>query len=169
MNYTWSPATGVDVASIVAMAENNFQAEIDTIFNPQPVTYSRNITLAVVNQFYNPLSTLLSVAKDDNSKLLAYTWATSTETSPWSDDKMVVIRMAHVDLQLSPKLRLRLVQDMLKLWETFATYTNVSIICSTTMRKDQSGFLKLHSKNGYDVRGSYAYKKLNTTQATPAN
>lgn len=160
MNYTWSPATGVDVASIVAMAESHFQSEIDEIFDPQPVTYSRNITLAVVNQFYNPLSTLLSVAKDDNNNLLAYTWAVSTETSPWSDDKMVVIRMAHVDLQLSPKLRLRLVQDMLQLWESFATLAQVSIICSTTMRRDQSGFLKLHSKNGYDVRGSYAYKKI---------
>jgi len=160
MNYNWAPATGLDVAIIVAMAESHFQTEIDEIFNPQPVTYSRNITLAVVNQFYNPLSTLLSVAKDDNNNLLAYTWAVSTETSPWSDDKMVVIRMAHVDLQLSPKLRLRLVQDMMQLWESFAILAKVSIICSTTMRRDQSGFLKLHSKNGYDVRGSYAYKKI---------
>lgn len=160
MNYNWVPATGLDVAKIVTMAESHFQTEIDEIFDPQPVTYSRNITLAVVNQFYNPLSTLLSVAKDDNNNLLAYTWAVSTETSPWSDDKMVVIRMAHVDLQLSPKLRLRLVQDMMQLWESFATLAQVSIICSTTMRRDQSGFLKLHSKNGYDVRGSYAYKKI---------
>jgi hypothetical protein len=142
------------------MAESHFQTEIDKIFDPQPVTYSRNITLAVVNQFYNPLSTLLSVAKDDNNNLLAYTWAVSTETSAWSDDKMVVIRMAHVDLQLSTKLRMRLVQDMMRLWESFATLAQVSIICSTTMRRDQSGFLKLHSKNGYDVRGSYAYKKI---------
>jgi hypothetical protein len=28
------------------------------------------------------------------------------------------------------------------------------------MRKDQQSFLKLHEKHGYDVRGSYAYKKL---------
>ena len=160
MQYNWVPATGLDVVSIVAMAESHFQTEIDEIFDPQPVTYSRNITLAVVNQFYNPLSTLLSVAKDDNNNILAYTWAVSTETSPWSDDKMVVIRMAHVDLQLSTKLRMRLVQDMMRLWESFATLAQVSIICSTTMRRDQSGFLKLHTKNGYDVRGSYAYKKI---------
>jgi len=37
------------------------------------------------------------------------------------------------------------------------------------MRKDQDGFLKLHKKAGYDVRGSYAYKKVSTTQATPAD
>ena len=37
------------------------------------------------------------------------------------------------------------------------------------MRKDQDAFLKMHAKRGYDVRGSFAYKLLNLTQATPAN
>lgn len=161
MTYEWIPATGIDVQDIVLMAEDNFQSEIDSIFKPEPVVYSRNITLAVVNQFYNPLSTLISVAKDDNGKLLAYTWAISTQTAAWSDDKMVVIRMAHVDLKLPIKLRIRLINDMLKIWEAFAKYAHITIICSTTMRIDQSGFLKLHAKNGYDVRGSYAYKKIN--------
>jgi hypothetical protein len=49
---------------------------------------------------------------------------------------------------------------MLELWSAFATLAQVSIICSTTMRKNQQSFLKLHERNGYDVRGSYAYKKL---------
>jgi hypothetical protein len=68
--------------------------------------------------------------------------------------------MAHVDLSLSSKQRIRLVQDMLTIWENFANFAKVPIICSTTMRKDQNAFLKLHQRNGYDVRGSYAYKKL---------
>jgi len=159
MNYTWSPAHGNDVEHIVKMAESHFQSEIDLIFNPQPVVYSRNITLAVVNQFYSPLTELLSVCKDDTGKLLAYTWATH-EVAMWSDDRMVSVRMAHVDLQLPAKTRIKLVKDMMNLWETFAKFSNTPIICSTTMRKDQDGFLKLHEKNGYDVRGSYAYKKL---------
>jgi len=28
------------------------------------------------------------------------------------------------------------------------------------MRHDQQAFLKLHAKNGYDVRGTYAYNTL---------
>jgi hypothetical protein len=28
------------------------------------------------------------------------------------------------------------------------------------MRRDQQGFLDLHRKLGYDVRGSYCYKRL---------
>lgn len=158
-NYSWTPAHGNDVMNIVNMAESHFQNEIDEIFKPEPIVYSRNITLAVVNQYYSPLSELLSVCKDDTGKLLAYTWAT-LEVAAWSDDRMVTIKMAHVDLTLPSKLRITLVKDMFNLWENFAKLSNTPIVCSTTMRKDQDGFLKLHQRNGYDVRGSYAYKKL---------
>ena len=169
MNYNWRPANGFDVDNIVRMAETHFQNEIDNIFTPEPVIYGRNITLAVVNQFYGPLSQLISVAVDDNNKLLAYTWCVRGEKASWSDDEMILVRMAHIDLQLPVRTKVKLVVDMINLWESWAKSCNVSIICSTTMRKDQDGFLKLHKKAGYDVRGSYAYKKVSTTQATPAN
>lgn len=169
MNYNWRPANGTDVPNIVKMAETHFQSEIDNIFTPEPVVYSHNVTLAIVNQFYNPLTCLFSVCYDDSNQLLAYTWATRGEKAPWSDNEMIVIRMAHVNLSLSTKLRIRLITDMLLLWEQYASLCQVPIICSTTMRKDQHAFLKLHEKHGYDVRGSYAYKRISTTQATPAN
>lgn len=162
-DYAWRAAVGTDVADIVAMAEQHFQTEIDLIFTPEPITYSRNITLGVVQQFYNPLSQLLSVCRDAQGKLLAYTWAGRGERAAWSDDEMVVVRMAHVDLAQSPKLRIRLVTDMINLWESWAALCGVKIVCSTTMRRDQSAFLRIHERMGYDVRGSYAYKKLSTT------
>jgi hypothetical protein len=160
MNFTWTPATGNDVADIVAMAQQHFQTEIDTIFNPDPVAYSRNITFAVINQFYLPGTDLLSVCRDENNRLLAYTWAKSNDRAPWSDDPMVVVRMAHVALDLSSKTRLRLILDMLELWENFAQFSKMPIICSTTMRREQDAFLKLHARVGYDIRGSYAYKRI---------
>jgi hypothetical protein len=160
MHYNWNRATGLDVADIVLMAQSHFQQEIDKIFNPDPVAYSRNITLAVVNQFYSPSTELIGISRDDNGKLLAYTWASAFQRAPWSDDNMVSIRMAHVALDLSAKQRVGLVKDMMEHWETFARSSNTPIICSTTMRNDQTAFLKLHERCGYDVRGSYAYKKL---------
>jgi len=160
MKYTWRPATGHDVPKIVEMAVQHFQTEIDTIFTPDPVAYSRNITLAIVNQFYGPTTELVSVATDTDNNIVAYTWAKTGERSPWSDDEMVIVKMAHLSLNLSSRERVELVKDMLELWSAFATLAQVSIICSTTMRKDQQAFLKLHERNGYDVRGSYAYKKL---------
>jgi hypothetical protein len=169
MNYTWNSATGSDVTAIVNMAVTHFQNEIDLVFNPQPLAYSRNITHAIVNQFYAPGSELVSVAKDDTGRLLAYTWARANEHAHWSDDAMVSVCMAHVDLTISPRSRVRLIKDMLALWERFAQLANNKIICSTTMRHEQDAFLKLHASAGYSVRGSFAYKLVTPTQAVPAN
>ena len=160
MNYSWRPADGTDIDDIVKMAEAHFQQEIDQIFKPEPIAYSRNMTFAVVNQYYLPHTELVSVARDDSNRLLAYTWAKRGERACWSDDEMVVVRMAHVDLTLSPRERVRLVTDMMDLWERFTLFCAVPILCSTTMRGDQSAFLKMHSRRGYDVRGSFAYKKV---------
>lgn len=169
IEYNWTQATGNDVTDIVNMAQSHFQTEIDTIFTPDPVAYSRNVTFAIVNQFYLPSTELISVARSQDHHLLAYTWAKSNERAPWSDDPMTAVRMAHVALDLTSRDRIRLITDMMTIWENFARFAGTPIICSTTMRKDQTAFLKLHARNGYDVRGSYAYKRLTTTQATPAN
>ena len=160
IQYTWSPATGEDIPHIVALAQAHFQTEIDSVYTPEPLVYTRNITYAVVNQFYKPLTELLSVCKDDTGQLLAYTWAVSNEAAAWSDDRTVVVKMAHVDMDLPVRVRLKLISEMMNLWETFAKFSNTPVVCSMTMRKDQDGFLKLHQKHGYDVRGSFAYKRI---------
>lgn len=160
MEYTWTLAGAPDVDDIVKMSQTHFQTEIDQIFNPEPVTLARNLTYAVVNQYYRPGSELLAIARNTEGQLLAYTWAFSNDRSPWSDDTMVSVRMVHLDLNLSPRLRIQLIKDMMDHWERFANYAGNDIICSTSVRHSQDAFLKLHAKNGYSVRGSYAYKKL---------
>jgi len=160
MNYNWRQANGTDVLPITQIAIDYFQKEIDNIFVPNPNAYNRNITLAIVNQFYNPLSEFFSVATDSNNNIIAYTWAKPKEYTPWSDEEILFVKMAHVNLDLPAKTRVKLINDMLRMWETFATLAKISIICSSTMRRDQQAFLKLHEKHNYDIRGSYAYKKL---------
>jgi hypothetical protein len=143
------------------MAEDHFQTEIDLIFTPDPIAYAWNLTMANITQFYNPATELLKVAKShETGAILAYTWAIRGEKTAWSDQEMVFAKMAHVDLQLPVRQRLRLVTEMIVLWETWARECGISIVCSTTMRRDQEGFLELHRRLGYDVRGSYAYKRL---------
>lgn len=161
MMWSWLPTSGTDIPALVDMAESHFQSEIDSVFTPEPVVYARNLTLATVNQFYNPRTELLQVAKNtETGAILAYTWAIRGERTPWSDDEMICAKMAHVDLTLPTRQRLRLVTGMILLWETWARECGVPVVCSTTMRRDQDGFLEIHRKLGYDVRGSYAYKRL---------
>ena len=161
MMWTWESTSGADVPALVQMAQTHFESEIDTVFTPDPIVYARNLTMATVAQFYNSRAELLKVAREqETDRILAYTWAICGEKTAWSDEAMICVRMAHVDLSLPVRQRLRLITGMIVLWETWAQECGVPVICSTTMRRDQEGFLNIHRKLGYDVRGSYAYKRL---------
>lgn len=156
--WTWRPATGADVQRIVDIAVAHFQTEIDQLFTPDPIAYSRNLTIAVVNSFYLPATEMLWVC-EQNNQIIAYVWA-HRSTAPWSDDPMCAVRMVHIDLSLSARYRVLLVTEMIEIWERWAVSSGIPVVCSTTMRGDQAGFLKIHQRCGYDVRGSFAYKRL---------
>jgi hypothetical protein len=161
MKYTWHPAGGQDIVPIVTIAQAHFQCEIDDIFEPDPIAYSRNIATAVVNQFYAPGSELIVVAKASSTDaILAYLWTIRNQRAPWSDQEMSITRMIHVDMTQSPRTRIRLVQDMIDIQEAWCRANHIEIVCSTTMRHEQAGFLELHRRAGYSVRGSYCYRKL---------
>lgn len=157
--WTWNTAAGPDVSDIVAMARGHFETEIDQIFIPDPIAYSRNLTLAIVNQFYVPGTELLKVCRDLNGRLIGYVWA-HRSAAPWSDDPMCAVRMVHVDLELSARDRIRLIQEMIMHWESWCHESGIPVVCSTTMRGDQAGFMRIHERMGYSVRGSYAYKRI---------
>lgn len=159
MTWTWTRATGADITPIMLLAKHHFEAEADSVFSIDELEYSRNVGVAVVNQFYNPFSELLMVAKADH-EIIAYCWARRGERAAWSTDEMVAIRIAHVNMTLPIRHRVQLVQQMIELWELWARACGIAVICSTTMRKSQDGFLKIHERMGYDVRGSIAYRRL---------
>jgi hypothetical protein len=161
--WRWRPAAGPDTEQITAMAQGYFGLETDQIFQNDPVEYSRNVLLATVNQFYNPKKELLSVATHtETGQLLAYTWAMRGQYAPWSSEEMVAIRIAHCNMKLSARGRIHLLAQMIRMWEVWARACDIRIICSTTMRGDQTAFMHLHTRAGYSVRGSIAYKRLST-------
>jgi hypothetical protein len=157
--WRWRAPTGADTQDIVDLALVCFGAETDSFFRNDPVEYGRNIMLATVSQFYNPLTELLMVAYDGDM-LLGYTWARRDERAAWSREEMVSIRMAHVRLDLTAKERITLLAQMLQMWELWARACKVNVIFSSTIRESQDPFLRLHERAGYTVRGSCAYKRL---------
>ena len=158
-NWLWHPAAGTDVPQIKHIAECWFQSEIEGIWIPDPIAYMRNITQAVVNQYYSPGSELIRVAKIDDD-IVGYVWVKRGQRAPWSDEEMAVVQMVHVDMNLSGRQRIALIKDMIMQWEIWAVEYGIPVICSTTMRGDQGAFLRLHAHQNYHVRGSYAYKRI---------
>lgn len=160
--WRWAPAAGTDCQDITDMALVDFGKESEQIFQNDPMEYQRNIMRATVNQFYNPKMELISVARSVyNNSLLGYTWAVRGEYAPWSREEMAMVRIAHIDQQLGERTRVKLCAQMLRMWEVWADACDIKIICSSTIRNDQTAFLRLHEEAGYLVRGSVCYKRLN--------
>lgn len=161
--WRWRPATGPDTEAITAMALTHFGLETDNIFVNDTIEYSRNVLIATVNQFYNPLKELISVATHtETGQILAYTWAVRGQYSPWSTEEMIAVKIAHCNLKLSSRARIHLLAQMIRMWEVWAKACDVKIINSITVRGDQDAFMHLHARAGYSVRGSIAYKRLST-------
>ena len=161
--WRWAPAVGTDTPDVVAMAQDHFGVETDGVFVNDPIEYSRNVMIAIVNQFYNPRAELVSVARDvETKKLLGYTWAIRGDRAMWSKEEMISIRIAHIDQSLSARERVFMCAQMIRMWEKWARACEVKIIVSSTIRNDQQGFLKLHEAAGYVLKGSIGYKRLNT-------
>ena len=159
LNCEWHRAAGPDVPYMVALARMNYEQEIADIWRPDTVAMARNLTHAVVDQFYNPKQSLITCAVD-GGELAAFTWAVRGERVPWSDDEMVVVKMASMGLTLPRRLRLRLLEDMIIQWEIWARDIRVPIICSSTIRTDSQAFMRKHEQMGYQVRGNLAWKRL---------
>ena len=157
--WQWQRAMGWDVADLVTLTQAQFEQEADTIFRTDPIVYAHNVTRAIVDQFYDPAAAFLWLARQGD-RLGGYVWAERGQRAVWSRDEMVAVKIVHLDLQLPARTRLRLCDDMITLWENWAQSIGVGIVCSTTMRSDQEGFLRLHERRGYDRRGSICYRRL---------
>jgi hypothetical protein len=164
--WRWRAPTGADTQDIVDLALVCFGSETEDFFRNDPIEYGRNIMLATVNQFYNPLCELLMTAYDGDM-LVGYTWARRGETAAWSREEMVTIKMAHVRLDLSDRERITLLAQMIQMWELWAKACKIDVIFSSTIRESQDPFLRLHERGGYTVRGSCAYLRLNQLSIDP--
>ena len=156
---TWRRAAGTDVAGIVALTKSNFIADAQTIWAIDEQHGAHALTIDIVNQFFNPNSALIAVW-EQAGQLQAYVWAERNQRTVWSSEEMVAVKMIHMDMQLSARVRITRLTEMMELWETWAQAIGVAIVVSSTVRDDQQGFIRLHQRRGYECRGSICYRRL---------
>ena len=165
-DWTWRVALHHDVKDIVNMCDAHFKQEMDMIFTPDRPYYTWQVDLAITNQIHNYARELLIVARDKKSnKLLAYAWLQRGSRTPYSQDELAEARMAHVDLDLSPRTRIKLLAQMLQHWVRWCQVCEIPVLVSSTIRREQGAFLKLHEQIGFTIRGSIAYLRV----AAPIN
>lgn len=138
-----------------------FRSEATTIWTIDEAWFGLNITRDIASQFWNPGSTFVAVARSSiDQGLLGYVWAERGQKTVWSSEEMVAVKIVHINLDLAARDRVRMVNEMIDIWELWAQSIGVKIVCSSTMRGEQDGFLRIHQRRGYDCRGSICYRRL---------
>jgi len=159
--WLWSLAQLTDIPDIVGMAQQHFQNEIQDFFTPTPELYSRNVAIAVIRQMYNIFHEQLIVARDrESGQFRAYTWVSRNAYVNYAPEEMAEVRFAHLDLGLPLRQRVRLVAQMIQHWVMWAERCRIPVLVSTSIRREQEAFMRLHIQAGFVLRGSIGYLKI---------
>ena len=159
--WTWDLAQYSDVEDMYQMAKQHFEGEMDTIFTINDAGYKYALDISTSHQRHNLAYEQLLVCRDKTTnKLLAYSWLGRGHRTPYSNDEMAEARMAHTDLTLTGRQRIHILVQMISYWETWTLACDIPVLVSTSIRKDQTVFLRLHERLGFVVRGGICYKRI---------
>ena len=148
-----------DVEDVVAMAKDHFEGEVDQILRTDPQVMRKNVTLAATYQLFDKNREFLAVCRDDDHRLLGYCWFDRGGYTTYSTDEITNAKFHHVDLKLSPRVRVRLINEMIDQHILWANSCGIPVICSTSIRAEHDGFMRIHKKRGFQINGSYAWLK----------
>jgi hypothetical protein len=147
-----------DVEDIVALAKDHFESEVDRVLRTDPQVMRKNVTLAATYQLFDRNREFLAVCRD-GERLLGYCWYDRGGYTTYSVDEITNAKFHHVDLKLSPRVRVRLINEMIDQHILWANNCAIPVICSTSIRAEHDGFMRIHKKRGFMINGSYAWLK----------
>ena len=159
--WEWNLASFAHVIPITMMANEQYRNEVNGIFTQDVARMARHVDLAVTEQRHTLTQQQLIVAEHKVGKhLRAYAWIARSGYTPYAQEEMAEAKFAHIDLALPITSRVRIMAQILQQWHLWCEICGIPVLVSSTIREDQSGFLKLHDQAGFKRRGSIAYKRI---------
>jgi hypothetical protein len=169
--FSWTLAHPLhDVDDIVEMADSVFGTEADGILTRDKEVFRKNVTIASTVQLFDKGREFLAVCRDvryalhehgevyeSRDKLLGYCWFDRGGYTTYANEEISNAKFHHVDLSLSTRVRVRLLNEMIDQHILWASTWNIPVICSTSIRAEHNAFMKIHQKRGFTVNGSYAW------------
>ena len=158
-----------DVDDIVDMADSVFGHEADGILTRDRNVFRKNVTIATTVQLFDKSKEFIAVChgpkqrEDDLHKadnpyaMLGYCWFDRGGYTTYANEEISNAKFHHVDLSLSPRLRLKLINEMIDQHILWANTWGIPVVCSTSIRAEHDGFMRIHKKRGFTVNGSYAW------------
>lgn len=165
-----------DVDDIVELADSIYGVEADAILTRDRGIFRKNVTIAATVQLFDKGREFLAVCRNEQDyekvvvdgfvdhickepKLLGYCWFDRGGYTTYAHEEISNAKFHHVDLGLSPRMRVKLINQMIDQHILWASTWGIPVICSTSIRGEHDGFMKIHQKRGFVVNGSYAWGK----------
>jgi len=158
-----------DVDDIVEMADSVFGTEADGILTRDRSVFRKNVTIATTVQLFDKGKEFIAVCRGSKQKdygwykagnpdaLFGYCWFDRGGYTTYANEEISNAKFHHLDLTLSPRLRVRLINEMIDQHILWAYTWGIPVVCSTSIRAEHDGFMKIHKKRGFTVNGSYAW------------
>ena len=159
----WSLAHPLhDIDDIIELSDNVYGSEIDGILTRDRNVYRHRLTVACTEQLFNKSREFIAVCRGEPNEygpgeLLGFSWFDRGGYTTFSNEEISNAKFHHIDLGLPVRTRVRLLNEMIDQHILWANANRIPVICSTSIRSDHDGFMKIHKKRGFVVNGSYAW------------
>jgi hypothetical protein len=171
-NWEWSLGSPLhDVEDIVEIADSQFGHEADGILKRSKAVFRHRVTVACTEQLFNKSREFIAVCRnvsqvaymDEHGEivvpypLLGFCWFDRGGYTTYSNEEISNAKFHHLDLSLPVRTRVKLINEMIDQHVLWAHTWGVPVVCSTSIRSEHDGFMKIHKKRGFTVNGSYAW------------
>lgn len=146
-----------DIDDIIKIGQQMLDSEVGFKLKTDPNVFRKNLTCTATYQLFDKGREFLAVCRDDNDKLMGYCWYDRGGYTTYSTEEISNAKFHHLDLTLPVKTRVKLINQMIDQHILWANAWGIPIICSTSIRGEHDGFMKIHQKRGFHVAGSYAW------------
>jgi len=156
-----------DIDDVVDLGQRLLALE-GSCLKTDPFVFRHQLTVATTNQLFDKNREFIAIARevplyiegsDSLGKLLGYCWFDRGGYTTYSRDEISNAKFHHLDLSLPVKTRVRLIREMVEQQILWAAKCGIPVICSTSIRSEYNGFMRIHQKYGFTVNGSYAWTR----------
>ena len=159
--WVWSRAGHLDVENILDLIAQNYQHEINGFMLPNRPRLAYHLHKTILQQTFENWQVLITIAKHkETQNVMAWSWLERGKYTVYAIEEMAAAEFAHVDLALSNRVKIKLLAQILEQWIEWCTVLKIPVLTSSSIRDDQTAFMRLHEQFGFIIRGSIAYRKI---------
>jgi len=156
----WKPAQLIDVDAMMALTGRYYLSELNGVLTADLDKLAETVSHYIISRNFNPGTALVQTAWQDGN-LIAWHWLGRGGSTDYIREEIAEAHILHLDLALSSLTKVRLVNEILDQWIKWCQILEIPVLCSTTVREDWQGFMRLHQRRGFTVHGSHAFMKIN--------